>query len=201
MVTHPAHAARHRAAGRLWALLFFFLAAVLTLATAVGNATAATVSTTETRVGVSNPGTITAVGLAEHIGAGQHPVRAGPLQDLAQGHGVHDFYVIAGTTGVLVHNAGCNLPAWKKIGIDIDHIASGHMVGGSRTVGGAKDLFPRSMSRSQVAAAVRNAYRYGTRVRTQGERVLVRGKDGRLTIEMWVNTETREIETAYPVNR
>jgi hypothetical protein len=84
VVTHPARAARHRAPGRHWAALFFFLAAVLAFATTAGNTAAAAVSTTETRVGVSAPATITAVGLPADIAAGQHPVRAGPQQDLAQ---------------------------------------------------------------------------------------------------------------------
>lgn len=38
-------------------------------------------------------------------------------------------------------------------------------------------------------------------MKTQGESVLVRGKDEKsgLKIEMWVNTETKRIETAYPI--
>lgn len=111
MVDHPARAPRQRAPGRAWALLLFFLAAVLTFTTAAGNAAAAAVPTVETRVGVSAPSSITAVGAAEHIRAGQHPVRAGPQQDLAQGHGVHTYYVLpsgtdgrAAGTAVLVHN-------------------------------------------------------------------------------------------------
>jgi hypothetical protein len=125
VVTHPAPAARHRAAGRLWSALFFFLAAVLTLTTTAGNASAATVPTNENRVGVTAPKLITAVGVPDHISAGQHPVRAGPLQDLAQGHGVHTYYVLGttadgATTGnaVLVHNAGggCTITANKASG-------------------------------------------------------------------------------------
>ncbi len=91
-----------------------------------------------------------------------------------------------------------NLPSARKINIDMDHIASGHMRGGSR-VSPNKDLFPDSWSRSQVERAVRNAYNTAKRIRTQGDRVLVRGKVDGKSIEMWVNKVTKTIETAYPV--
>lgn len=93
-----------------------------------------------------------------------------------------------------------NLPAWRRISIDMAHIASGHMVGGSR-LSSLKTLFSESMSVNQVENAVRQAYRYGERVATQGNRVLVRGESGGTWIEMWVNTDTRTIETAYPTRR
>jgi len=91
-----------------------------------------------------------------------------------------------------------NLPAWKRILIDIEHIASGHMEGGAR-VTEDKDLFPGYMTKADVAAAVRNAYRLGRPVYRQGSRVLVRGPAKGFDIEMWVNTDTRTIETAYPI--
>ena len=90
-----------------------------------------------------------------------------------------------------------NLPGWRSISISTSHIASGHMVGGSRSA--LKTLFPPGMSEKQVEQAVRQAYRVGERVKTQGERVVVRGQSDGLTIEMWVNATTRTIETAYPV--
>jgi RHS repeat-associated protein len=93
-----------------------------------------------------------------------------------------------------------NLPAWRRISIAMEHIASGHMVGGSR-VSSLKTLFPEGMSVSQVENAVRQAYRYGQRVATQGNRVVVRGESGGAKIEMWINTDTRTIETAYPTSR
>jgi RHS repeat-associated protein len=92
-----------------------------------------------------------------------------------------------------------NLPSWKRIDVDMSHIASGHMAGGSR-VSPNKDLFSENLSATQVERVVRQAYRYGERVATQGERVLVRGEYGGQRIEMWVNTQTRTIETAYPIN-
>lgn len=90
-----------------------------------------------------------------------------------------------------------NLPAWRRIEIDMEHIGSGHMAGGSR-VSPDKDLFPSSMDGGQVSQAVRQAYRNARRVETNGERVRVRGLAGDLEIDMWVNTKTRTIETAYP---
>ncbi|MCP5348373.1 MAG: VCBS repeat-containing protein [Pseudomonadales bacterium] len=87
-----------------------------------------------------------------------------------------------------------NLPSWKKIDVDINHISSGHMRGGSR-VSPRKDLFPDHMTTDQVERAVREAYRYGKRLETHGDRVRVRGQG----IEMWVNIKDKVIETAYPV--
>lgn len=54
------------------------------------------------------------------------------------------------------------------------------------------------MSFKQVEKAVRNAYKNGNKVETQGDRVKVIGKSESMTIEMWVNTKTNTIETAYP---
>jgi RHS repeat-associated protein len=117
--------------------------------------------------------------------------------------GAHRYFV--GERKVLAHNqyaAGAakavNLPSWKKIAIDMQHIASGHMRGGSR-VSPLKDLFPDHMNARQVERAVREAYRLGEKVGSQGERVLMRGQSAGLTIEMWVNRATKTIETAYPV--
>jgi hypothetical protein len=92
-----------------------------------------------------------------------------------------------------------NLPSWRRVTINITHIASGHIRGGSRVSAG-KTLFPDSMNAQQVEKAVREAYRFGARVRTQGERALVQGmtKAG-LKIEMWVNTVSKTIESAYPI--
>jgi uncharacterized protein RhaS with RHS repeats len=95
-----------------------------------------------------------------------------------------------------------NLPSWKKVEIDMDHILSGHTSTGSRAVqsanaGGGKDLFG-NMTPAQIEKAIRGAYRVCEKVMTQGDRVLVRGQYGDMTIEMWVNKATNIIETAYP---
>jgi hypothetical protein len=80
----------------------------------------------------------------------------------------------------------------------MEHVASGHMVGGSR-VSALKTLFPESMDLKQVENAIRQAYRYGEKIGSQGDRVLVRGQGEGLYIEMWLNKATKQIETAYPI--
>jgi RHS repeat-associated protein len=106
---------------------------------------------------------------------------------------------MAGAMFVLTRKS-INLPAWKSIAIDMVHIASGHMTGGSR-VSSLKTLFPEGMSSVQVERLIRHAYRNSKRVDSQGDRVLVRGEAGGLAIEMWVNRATRMIETAYPIGK
>ena len=90
-----------------------------------------------------------------------------------------------------------NLPAWKNVGIDTEHIMAGHTASGAMSAG--RTLFPDYMSQRGIERAVRGAYQYGKRIETQGDRVLVRGQAEGLTIDMWVNTVTEMIETAYPV--
>jgi hypothetical protein len=95
-----------------------------------------------------------------------------------------------------------NLPAWRKLAVDWDHIFSGHLPGGSRVSIG-KDLF-HNMSETEVKAAVKNAYNTGKRMETQIDpsgtvRVRVRGYGGGYTIDMWVNLTDRVIDTAHPV--
>lgn len=60
-----------------------------------------------------------------------------------------------------------------------------------------KDLFPNNMSQKQIKKAITNAYKHGKKVKTQGNRVKIRGKSSGMTIEMLVNIRTKEIETAY----
>lgn len=87
-----------------------------------------------------------------------------------------------------------NLPSWKKIVIDMEHIASGHMVGGER-VSSLKTLFSENLNKSQVEKLVISAYKSSKLIKTQGERVLLQGNG----IEMWLNKTTKTIETAYPI--
>nr|WP_272898786.1 EndoU domain-containing protein [Paenibacillus sp. MMS18-CY102] len=83
----------------------------------------------------------------------------------------------------------------------MDHITSGHTAGGSRAKqSGGKTIFPSNMSESQIEKTVREAYKNGSKVQTQGDRVLVRGEANGVQVEMWVNTKTNTIETAYPIN-
>lgn len=93
-----------------------------------------------------------------------------------------------------------NMPAWKKITIDMEEVRSGHMVGGSRLgKNSKKDVFPAEMSETEVARAIRDAYRNGEVLQSQGaDRVFVRGPFGTRSIEMWVNKTTKTIESAWP---
>jgi RHS repeat-associated protein len=99
-----------------------------------------------------------------------------------------------------------NMPAWKRIQIDMEEVESGHMVGGKRLApGNKKDIFPEDMSQAQVERAIRNAYRNGEVQYLQGvdrDRAFVVGPFGSHgTIEMWVNKTTKIIETAWPKYR
>jgi hypothetical protein len=78
-------------------------------------------------------------------------------------------------------------------------VMTGHTAAGHRAIqSGIKDVFPQGLSKNQIEAAIRQAYRYGKRSQSQGERVFVTGPYGKHTIEMWVNTKTKMIETAWP---
>ncbi|WP_442954372.1 polymorphic toxin-type HINT domain-containing protein [Paenibacillus sp. MMS18-CY102] len=117
---------------------------------------------------------------------------------------VNDFHTyFVSNLGIWTHNAckPINLPSYKSINIDMDHITSGHTAGGSRAKqSGGKTIFPSNMSESQIEKTVREAYKNGSKVQTQGDRVLVRGEANGVQVEMWVNTKTNTIETAYPIN-
>jgi RHS repeat-associated protein len=104
----------------------------------------------------------------------------------------------AGPTLKIAAKGTVNLPAWKKVTVAMEHIASGHMAGGSR-VSSIKTLFPQHMTEEQVKAAVLAAYRNAKKAASQGNRVLLRGQCEKLEIDMWLNLETKTIEAAYPV--
>jgi RHS repeat-associated protein len=109
----------------------------------------------------------------------------------------------AGSPGDAGNAKPANLPAWKKVNIDMDHILSRHTVDGAiYKQSGIKDAFPADMSRTQVESTIRQAYRMSSVAGpSQGSRVFLAGSANGLTIEMWVNKATRTIETAYPVGR
>ena len=90
-----------------------------------------------------------------------------------------------------------NLPAWRNIAIDMEHVLAGHSAEGAFAAG--RTTFPEFMNGQSIERAIRDAYRFGERIDSQGDRVLVRGVSNGLTIEMWVNRATNAIETAYPV--
>ena len=94
-----------------------------------------------------------------------------------------------------------NLPSWKKVGLDMEHIISGHTASGARAiqssmVGKGKDIFS-NMTETQIEKAIRQAYRFGEKLETQGDRVFMSGNYGGLTIQMWVNKVTNIIESAW----
>ncbi|WP_344609657.1 hypothetical protein [Sporichthya brevicatena] len=106
-------------------VLFFFLAAVLTLTGTAATASAAVRPAFENRVKALNAAVIAGVGPNGDISAGQRRGEALPQQDLAQRHGVHTYYVLAAsdsgpTTGpaVLVHNTGGACP--RPMGVPTD---------------------------------------------------------------------------------
>lgn len=102
-------------------------------------------------------------------------------------------YAFDATSGI----KAVNLPAWKSVGIDMAHVAERHAAGGALTAG--RTVFPAHMSQRAIERTIRSAYRHGKRMETQGDRVRVRGQAEGLTVEMWVDTITKTIETAYPV--
>lgn len=91
-----------------------------------------------------------------------------------------------------------NLPGWRRIVVDMEHIAERHMTGGPFTAG--RDVFV-GLNQRGVIAAIRQSYGNAQRIAIQGERVLLSGvtRTG-MRVEMWFNRVTRRIETAYPVN-
>lgn len=93
-----------------------------------------------------------------------------------------------------------NLPSYKKIGINIDHILSGHQDGGWRqqTPGAKKTTFPGYMSAQDIEKTIRGAYRNGSRIGSSGGRILVEGPSDIGKIRMYVNTSDNIIESAWP---
>jgi RHS repeat-associated protein len=90
-----------------------------------------------------------------------------------------------------------NLPAWRKVAIDMAHVLERHTVDGPLSAG--RTVFPEVLTPQGIESAIRYAYRYGTKIATQGERVLMQGPSDGFTIEFWLNRATRTIETAYPI--
>jgi len=90
-----------------------------------------------------------------------------------------------------------NLPSYKTIKLDMGHILSGHGPNGSRG-GPNKDRFPKWMTASSIAAAIREAYRYGELLQRQGDRVFIQDPWNGYSIQMWVNTVKKIIESAWP---
>lgn len=89
-----------------------------------------------------------------------------------------------------------NLPSWKKLTVNWTHIAERHVMGGA--FAGAKTVFGQ-LDIEGVKQVVRDAYQSAKKIATQGDRILLRGTSSGWTVEMWVNTKTKVLETAYPI--
>ena len=92
-----------------------------------------------------------------------------------------------------------NLPARKKMTLDIDHIVSGHMPNGPRNPDGKKTVF-WGMTTQQVIRAIYEAYSNSTKLQTQGTNIRIMGYSNsfNLFIEMWIDITEFIIKTAYP---
>jgi len=92
------------------------------------------------------------------------------------------------------------LPSVKKISVNMPHVISGHTAGGSRvSPGSSKDLFPDHMTEKQIMSQILEAYKNGKIIENQGDRVKVQGQCEIGIIEMWFNTDTKVVETGYPI--
>ena len=92
-----------------------------------------------------------------------------------------------------------NLPSWKKLEVDMDHISSGHMPNGSRNPDDKKSIFV-GLTTSQVLKAIREAYNHSSKLTSIGDRIKLSGYSDTfgLVIEIWLNIADDVIETAYP---
>lgn len=143
------------------------------------------------------------------LGADKDKSLNGPAQGNFGGGAVYYPLVSARTGQVTRTVKPINLPSWKKVQINMEHIMSGHTTNGFRYKQNLKmkgnqpkDAFPDHMTEVQIEKAIREAYRFSDRRKVQGDQVMVRGtaRTGQ-RIEMWVNTKTKMIETAYPTTR
>lgn len=96
-----------------------------------------------------------------------------------------------------------NLPAIKKVKIDMEHIRERHMLGGGNVFD--RDVFPDTWTVKDVESAITQAYGSARRIAQQAgsdfggdKRSLLSGKGNGISIEMWLNESTKVIETAYP---
>jgi len=113
----------------------------------------------------------------------------------------HTFFV--GAAQVLVHNAKVcpqrvNIPSLSNVDADWIHIFKNHWEGSPLAVRGNKTFF-QGLTKEQIMNVVKGAYRNSEKIKSQGDRILLRGYYQGWVVEMWVNKATRLIETAYPV--
>ncbi len=105
---------------------------------------------------------------------------------------------------MLVHNTSA---AGKFRGpnyetVDWNHIYDGHADWGnvSRS-GGSNNTMFTGLTKEQIQAHVKAAWAAREKIATQGTRIRYQGVDpvSGQRIEMWFNTATKTLETAYPV--
>ena len=125
-----------------------------------------------------------------------------PTDDVYTGGGILGLalvVIVASVAPEATSKKPPNLPSKKKVELDMDHIASGHMPGGDRNPDGKKSVF-WGMTYAQVVKAVYEAYETSSKLQTQGDRIRLIGFSGsfNMFVEMWINIVTKIIETAYP---
>ena len=92
-----------------------------------------------------------------------------------------------------------NLPSWKKMNLEIDHIISGHMPDGPRNPDGKKSVF-YGITASQLIKLIQEAYNHSSKIATVGDRIKLRGYSStfNVVVEIWINIADFVIESAYP---
>ena len=92
-----------------------------------------------------------------------------------------------------------NIPSWKKMNLEIDHITSGHMPDGPRNPDGKKSVF-YGVTASQLIKLIHEAYNHSSKVATVGDRIKLRGYSStfNIVVEIWINIKEYVIESAYP---
>ncbi len=93
-----------------------------------------------------------------------------------------------------------DLPSHKKVSYEWEHIYEGHWEETPEKIRGKNTVF-WGLTKEQIQKVVKGAYKnVDQKLKTQGERILVRGKFEKWTVEMWINKDTKIVETAYPIN-
>lgn len=92
-----------------------------------------------------------------------------------------------------------NLPPWKKLQVDEEHITSGHMPDGPRNPDDKKSVFT-GMTVVQVMRAIQEAYAHSSKIATSGNMIKLRGysSEFNMVIEIWLDIAEKIIKTAYP---
>jgi RHS repeat-associated protein len=105
--------------------------------------------------------------------------------------------------GRMVSNLS-NLPSWKKVSIDMDHVLDRHTAAGatfqqSAKAGGNKSLFPGDWSAKKIEKEIREAYRGASPVGTKNGIVELKGtlSNGQ-SVTIYVEKKSKKITTAFP---